>query len=71
MLIKSLKSINKGEYFKRVSYTSDGELKITEKVYVRDYYEPSSKKYCCYLFDDVKRYYMLSGSTLVTTDFEF
>lgn len=59
----TLKTIKKGEYFKK---------HLTAKaVLVRGDYDRSSKKYSCHYFDDVNREIFLSGKTIVFTEFEF
>lgn len=60
--MKTMKELKKGDYFK---------LKENGRVYVRDEYDRSSKKYMYYDFDDVCKYHLAKGSKLVIEDFEF
>ena len=58
----TLKDIKRGEYFK---------LKENGKVYVRDEYDRSTKKYLYYDFDDVNNWHEAKGSRTVIVDFTF
>lgn len=58
-----LKEVKQGDYFKR---TPDAKA-----VYVRDYYERSTKRYSCYKFDDVNAESFINGEKLVYVGFDF
>ena len=58
-----IKALKKGEFFK---------LKETaSRVYVRGEYDRSSRKYCCFAFDDVCMERLLKGDKLVYVGFTF
>lgn len=59
-----LRDLKKGDFFK---------LKNSETatVFVRDDYDRSSKKYSYYAFDDICRFGMRKGTTIVYKDFIF
>lgn len=59
----ALKDLPKGEVFK---------LKPDAKrVYVRDEYDRSDKKYCCYAWDDVNYFRLIDGKKQVFAGFTF
>jgi len=60
----TINSIKQGEYFK---------FKETETspVWIRGYYERTSRKYECYKYDDVNHERFINGNTEVFIDFEF
>lgn len=58
----TIKELKRGDFFR---------LKENGKVYVRDYYERSEKKYCYYDFDDVNNWHFAKGTKKVITDFIF
>lgn len=60
MTTTSIKELKVGDYFK---LTPNG------RVYVRDTYNRSSKKYGYYDFDDVNRWHECKGSKMVIIDF--
>ena len=62
-----LKTLKSGEYFTLKPYDEPRE----SQVYVKGYYEPSTKKYECFKFNDVNRYRYFSGKTIVYTDGTF
>lgn len=57
-----LKELKKGDFFK---------LKPNGRVYVRDSYNRSTKKYDYYDFDDVNRWHDAKGDKEVIVDFNF
>ena len=62
MTTLTIKDLKVGDYFK---------LKENGRVYVRDSYIRSTKKYGYYDFDDVNRWHECKGTKQVITDFEF
>lgn len=62
MTTTTIKDLKVGDYFK---LTPNG------RVYVRDSYNRSSKKYEYYDFDDVNRWHECKGSKQVIIDFQF
>ncbi len=66
-MIKLLKNLESGQLFtlKPISYPSDNQ------VYVRDYYDRSSKKYFCFKYSDISSGRLLKGDTKVYVDFIF
>lgn len=62
MKTKTIKDLKVGEYFK---------LKPNGRVYVRDSYNRSTKRYEYYDFDDVCRWHEAKGNKPVITDFYF
>ncbi len=59
----TMKELKKGEFFK---------LKETSKqVYVKDYYDRSSKKYVAYNFNDICHFIEVPANREVFTDFIF
>ena len=58
-----LKSLKKGEFFKKSPTSRD--------VYVRGHYEPSDKRYYFYDAQDVNREGSAKGSTRVFTGFTY
>lgn len=66
-MCKLLKDLKKGDYFtlKAISNPTDCQ------VYVRDSYDRSSKKFCCYKFSDICSSRLLKPDTYVYTDFIF
>ena len=64
-----LKELKKGEYFTRKSL---GEQEARpSQVYIKDNYNPSSKKYWCQRWDNVAKGIELKGDTEVYQDFIF
>ena len=66
--ITYISELPKGTYFRLVH---PGTLKVSPTVYVRDDYDPSTKKYSAYRFDDVCHSQEFKGSRLVCIDFTF
>lgn len=58
-----VKELKKGEFFKL--------KESANRVYVRDDYDRSEKKYSCFAFDDVCAYRMFKGDKLVYVGFTF
>lgn len=58
----TIKDLKKGDYFK---------LKENGKVYVRDEYDRSEKKFGYYDFDDINNYHSAKGTKEVITEFTF
>lgn len=58
----TIKDLKVGDYF---------TLKPNGRVYVRDTYNRSTKKYEYYDFDDANRWHECKGNKKVLTDFEF
>ena len=54
--LRPLRKLPQGTYF---------QLKLNGKIYIRGYYERSSKKYCCISFDDANKWRFFSGDKLV------
>lgn len=59
---KTIKDLSIGDFFK---------LKDNGKVYVRDMYDRSTKRYTYYDYDDVSNWHSAKGNRMVITDFEF
>ena len=59
----SLKDLPKGEVFKTTP--------TARIVWVRDEYDRSEKKYCCYAWDDVNYFRMFDGKKQVYAGFIF
>lgn len=57
-----LRKVKQGEFFR---------LSENGKVYVRGYFERSTKKYEVYLYGDVNREKFIKGSRIVIVDFEY
>ena len=51
-----IRSLPQGTYF---------QLKLNGKIYIRGYYERSSKKYCCISYDDANKWRFFKGDKLV------
>ena len=51
-----LRKLPQGTYF---------QLKLNGKIYIRGYYERSSKKYCCISYDDANKWRFFPGDKLV------
>lgn len=62
MTTTTIKDLKVGDFFK---------LKDNGRVYVRDSYNRSTKKYEYYDFDDVNRWHECKGTKEVIIDFEF
>lgn len=62
MTTTTIKDLKVGDFFK---LTENG------RVYVRDSYNRSTKKYEYYDFDDINRWHECKGTKQVITDFEF
>lgn len=58
-----LKDVKRGEFIKRKADAN--------KVYTRDEYDRSAKRYSCSDWDDISRNILLKGDTLVWVDFDF
>lgn len=58
----TIRELKKGDYFK---------LSASGRVYVRDEYDRSEKKYWIYPFEDVNAGRFLKGTRAVVTEFEF
>lgn len=59
-----LKSLKKGDFFRFKESESS-------PVWVRDFYDRSTKKYAVHKFEDVNLFSLRSGSIFVYTDFIF
>ncbi len=59
----TLKSLKKGDFFKL--------KEDSKRVYVKDEYDRSEKRYCCYAWDDINAYRMFDGKKVVFTGFTF
>lgn len=57
-----LRKVKQGEFFK---------LNENGRIYIRGYYERSSKRYEAYWFDDVNHESFIKGSRIVIVDFEY
>ena len=67
--ITMLRLLPKETYFNLVS--ARGKKPTQSRVYVRGEYDRSVAKYECCYFEDVNRWRLLNGSTLVTIDMTF
>ena len=54
--IRPLRKVPQGTYFR---------LKLNGKIYIRGYYERSSKKYCCISYDNANKWRFFKGDKLV------
>lgn len=59
-----LRQLAKGELF-RLKDTK------TAPVWVKDYYDPSSKRWCCYKYEDVNHWNFFSGDKTVYGGFTY
>ena len=59
----SIKELKIGEFFKL--------KEDSKRVYIRDEYDRSEKKYCCIAFDDICVYRMFKGDKKVYAGFTF
>ena len=57
-----LRKVKQGDFFK---------LSENGKVYVRGYFERSTKKYEVFLYDDINHESFIKGSRIVIVDFEW
>lgn len=64
-----LKDLKKGEFFTRKSL--GGKEAKGNQIYVRQEYDPGSKKYWCQKWNDISTGIELSGNTEVYQDFIF
>lgn len=74
METKQIKDLKKGEIFRLVKRKSNGAASscgISTKVYVRDYYARSERKYYAHDYFDVCDFRAFEPTQEVTTDFEF
>ena len=55
-VLRPLRQLPQGTYFR---------LKLNGKIYIRGYYERSSKKYCCICADDANKWRFFPGDKLV------
>lgn len=62
MTTTTIKDLKVGDFFK---------LKENGRVYVRDSYNRSTKKYEYHEFDDINRFHECKGTKQVITDFVF
>ena len=67
MEIKKIKELKKGEFFRRLSPSG----LIGSTIYVKDYYERSSKKYYAYDYFDINYFRAFRPDQDVVVDFEF
>lgn len=67
--ITCLKFLEKGTYFNLVA--ARGKKLTPSRVYVRGEYDRSEAKYECCHFEDINRWRLLAGRTLVTIDMTF
>lgn len=63
MTIKDIKK----EYFKLIN--SKGE--VSKKIYKKEYFERSSKKYCISDVEDINSFRFIKSTQLVTIEFEY
>lgn len=59
----SLKDLKHGEFFKL--------KEDSKRVYIKDEYDRSEKKYCCIAFDDISAWRMFKGDKKVFAGFTF
>ena len=74
METKQIKDLKKGEIFRLVKRKSNGAASscgVSTKVFVRDYYERSERKYYAHDYFDVCDFRAFNPTQEVTTDFEF
>lgn len=74
METKQIKDLKKGEIFRLVKRKSAGAASscgVSTKVYVRDYYERSERKYYAHDYFDVCDFRAFKPTQEVTTNFEF
>lgn len=64
-----LKELKRGEFFTRKAM-NEQEAKPSQ-VYIKEDYDPGTKKYWCQKWDDVSRGIELKGNTEVYQDFTF
>lgn len=64
----TIKELKKGDFFTLRDY---GEYPDEKKVYIREDYERTSKKYSCSKFSDYMHESFFKGSKIVYTDFTF
>lgn len=67
MIQTTIKDLKKGDFFtmREHEYPNDSQ------VWVRDEYDRSTKKYCCYKWDDVNHVSLKKGTMKVYADFIF
>ena len=70
METKQLKDLKRGEFF-RVVKRSTGRCAVSTKVYVKDEYDRSEKKYYAHDYFDVCAFRAFKPTQEVTTEFEF
>lgn len=68
--IVRLKDVPKQSYFHRVSI-KDGEFCEHSVVYCKGEYDHSTRKWCCYKFEDICNDRLFKGEERVTIDFTF
>ena len=61
--VKSIRELKSGEFFKL--------NENSQRVYIRDEYNRSERKYCCIAFDDINACRMFNGEKLVFVGFTF
>lgn len=68
--IVRLRDVPKGTYFHRVS-VKDGEFCEHSVVWLKGEYDHSTRKWCCYKFEDFCNDRLFKGEERVTIDFTF
>ena len=74
METKQLKELKKGEIFRLVKRKTNGATTacgVSVKVYVRDHYDRSERKYYAHDYFDACDFRAFKPTQEVTTDFEF
>lgn len=74
MKTTQLKKLKKGELFRIVKRKTNGNkvaCGVSTKVYVKDYYDRSERRYYAHDYFDVCAFRALKPTQEVTTDFEF
>lgn len=68
MEAKKIKDLKKGEFFTLKDY---GECPDESKVYIRDSYDRTAKKYSCYKWSDINHESMIKADRTVFVGFTF
>lgn len=64
----TLRELPRGSYFTLKDY---GDYPDEKRVYIKQDYDRTSKKYSCIKFDDINAETFKKGATVVFTDFTF
>ena len=62
-----LKDLKRGDWFTKKPIENPKDM----QVWVKDYYDRSAKKYCCYKWGDMNHIQLINGNTKVYVDFTF